>query len=111
MMDENEILAFIENELKTNDVVLFIKGSASSPQCGFSGMVVAIMNKLGVNYQDINVLSNEHLRQQIKQYSQWPTIPQIYIKGEFIGGCDILKEMYQSGELLELLKQKQIVKA
>ncbi len=114
-MNENKILAesdttseFITNEINNNDIVLFIKGTKDFPQCGFSGMVVSIMNKLGVAYKDINVLENEALRQGIKEYSKWPTIPQVYVKGEFIGGCDISKEMYHSGELLKLLEQKQI---
>jgi len=108
-MDENNILEFIENEIKNNDVVLFIKGTASFPQCGFSSTVIAIMDKLEVKYKDINVLANEHLRQGIKEYTDWPTVPQIYIKGEFVGGCDILKEIYQNGELKQLLQDKQII--
>ncbi|WP_455478881.1 Grx4 family monothiol glutaredoxin [Bartonella sp. B10] len=99
---------FIDNEIKTNDVVLFMKGTPSSPQCGFSGQVVQILDYLGLNYKGINILTSNELRQGIKDYSNWPTIPQLYIKGEFIGGCDIIKEMFQSNELQDLLKEKGI---
>ncbi|ATO57432.1 Grx4 family monothiol glutaredoxin [Bartonella sp. 1-1C] len=99
---------FIDNEIKTNEVVLFMKGTPSSPQCGFSGQVVQILNYLGVNYKGVNILTSNELRQGIKDYSNWPTIPQLYIKGEFIGGCDIVKEMFQNNELQELLKEKSI---
>ena len=90
---------FIDNEVKSNDVVLFMKGSPQFPQCGFSGQVVQILDYLGVDYKGINVLSDMEIREGIKQYSNWPTIPQLYIKGEFIGGCDIVREMFQAGEL------------
>ncbi|AQX21418.1 monothiol glutaredoxin [Bartonella sp. CDC_skunk] len=99
---------FIDNEIKTNEVVLFMKGTPSSPQCGFSGQVVQILNYLGVNYKGVNILTSNELRQGIKDYSNWPTIPQLYIKGEFIGGCDIVKEMFQNNELKELLKERSI---
>ncbi|WP_407966155.1 Grx4 family monothiol glutaredoxin [Bartonella sp. C271] len=99
---------FIDNEIKTNEVVLFMKGTPNSPQCGFSGQVVQILDYLGVNYKGINILTSNELRQGIKDYSNWPTIPQLYIKGEFIGGCDIVKEMFQNNELQELLKEKSI---
>ncbi|ENN92404.1 Grx4 family monothiol glutaredoxin [Bartonella bovis] len=99
---------FIDNEIKTNDVVLFMKGTPNAPQCGFSGQVVQILEYLGINYKGINVLTSDELRQGIKDYSNWPTIPQLYIKGEFIGGCDIIKEMFQNDELQELLKEKNI---
>ncbi|KEC56759.1 Grx4 family monothiol glutaredoxin [Bartonella rochalimae] len=99
---------FIDNEIKTNEVVLFMKGTPSSPQCGFSGQVVQILNYLGVNYKGVNILTSNELRQGIKDYSNWPTIPQLYIKGEFIGGCDIVKEMFQNNELQELLKKRSI---
>ncbi|AQX18419.1 MULTISPECIES: Grx4 family monothiol glutaredoxin [unclassified Bartonella] len=99
---------FIDNEIKTNEVVLFMKGTPSSPQCGFSGQVVQILNYLGVNYKGVNILTSNELRQGIKDYSNWPTIPQLYIKGEFIGGCDIVKEMFQNNELQELLKERSI---
>ncbi|KEG16899.1 Grx4 family monothiol glutaredoxin [Bartonella bacilliformis] len=99
---------FIDNEIKTNDVVLFMKGTPSSPQCGFSGQVVQILDYLGLDYKGIDVLASCELRQEIKNYSNWPTIPQLYIKGEFIGGCDIVKEMFQCNELQNLLKEKNI---
>ncbi|MBB5072975.1 monothiol glutaredoxin [Bartonella callosciuri] len=100
---------FIENEIKKNDIVLFMKGIPEAPQCGFSGQVVQILNYLGLNYKGINILTSNELRQGIKDYSNWPTIPQLYIKGEFIGGCDIVKEMFQNNELQELLKEKNIL--
>ncbi|WP_317993364.1 Grx4 family monothiol glutaredoxin [Bartonella gliris] len=99
---------FIDNEIKTNDVILFMKGTPDAPQCGFSGQVVQILDYLGLNYKGINILTSDELRQGIKDYSNWPTIPQLYIKGEFIGGCDIVKEMFQNNELQELLKEKNI---
>ncbi|WP_330167686.1 Grx4 family monothiol glutaredoxin [Bartonella grahamii] len=99
---------FIDNEIKTNDVILFMKGTPDAPQCGFSGQVVQILDYLGLNYKGINILTSNELRQGIKDYSNWPTIPQLYIKGEFIGGCDIVKEMFQNNELQEILKEKNI---
>jgi monothiol glutaredoxin len=96
----------IEREVKGNDVVLFMKGSPDMPMCGFSGQVVQILDYLGVPYKGINVLDSEDIRQGIKDYSNWPTIPQLYIKGEFIGGCDIVREMFQAGELQTVLKGK-----
>ena len=97
---------FIDNEVKRNDVVLFMKGTPQFPQCGFSGQVVQILDYLGVPYKGLNVLENDELRQGIKTYSNWPTIPQLYVKGEFVGGCDIIREMFQAGELQSLLKEK-----
>jgi monothiol glutaredoxin len=97
---------FIENEVKGNDVVLFMKGTPQSPMCGFSGQVVQILDHLGVSYRGLNVLESDELRQGVKSYSNWPTIPQLYVKGEFVGGCDIIREMFQAGELLGLLKEK-----
>lgn len=90
---------FIDNEVKTNDVVVFMKGTPQFPQCGFSGQVVQILDYLGVPYKGINVLADDSLRNGIKEYSNWPTIPQLYIKGEFVGGCDIIREMFQNNEL------------
>jgi len=90
---------FIENEVKGNDVVLFMKGTPQFPMCGFSGQVVQILDHLGVGYKGLNVLESDDLRQGIKSYSEWPTIPQLYVKGEFVGGCDIIREMFQAGEL------------
>jgi monothiol glutaredoxin len=94
-----DINAFIDEKVKNNDVFLFMKGSPDFPQCGFSGTVVQILNYLGVDYSSANVLESAELRDGIKIYSNWPTIPQLYIKGEFIGGADIVKEMFQAGEL------------
>ncbi|MBI1492391.1 MULTISPECIES: Grx4 family monothiol glutaredoxin [Rhodobacterales] len=89
----------IDETVKANDVVLFMKGTKSMPQCGFSSRVAGVLNFMGVDYQDVNVLEDETIRQGIKDYSDWPTIPQLYIKGEFVGGCDIITEMTLSGEL------------
>ena len=97
---------FIDNEVKSNDVVLFMKGTPQFPQCGFSGQVVQILDYIGVPYKGLNVLENEDLRNGIKTYSNWPTIPQLYVKGEFVGGCDIIREMFQAGELQGLMKEK-----
>ena len=99
------ISEYIDAEVKGNDVVLFMKGTPGFPQCGFSGQVVQILDYVGIDYKGINVLDSIELRQGIKEYSNWPTIPQLYVKGEFVGGCDILKEMYQSGELQKLIAQ------
>ena len=99
---------FIDNELKGNDVVLFMKGTPQFPMCGFSGQVVQILDYLGVPYKGLNVLENDDLRGGIKNYSNWPTIPQLYVKGELVGGCDIVTEMFQSGELGQMLSEKGI---
>ena len=96
----------IKNEIKSNDVLLFMKGTPAFPMCGFSATVVQILNNLSVKFNSINVLDNEKMREGIKNYSNWPTIPQLYVKKEFIGGCDIVKEMNDSGELLELFNTK-----
>ena len=98
----------IDNEVKSNDVVLFMKGTADMPMCGFSGRSVQILQHLGVPFKDINVLADEALRNGIKEYTNWPTIPQLYVKGEFIGGADIMMEMFQSGELKQLMAEKGI---
>jgi len=97
---------FIESEVKSNDVVLFMKGTPQFPMCGFSGQVVQILDYLGVPFKGLNVLESDELRQGIKSYSNWPTIPQLYVKGEFVGGCDIVREMFQANELQQVFKDK-----
>ena len=104
----SDIRPWIENQVKNNDVVLFMKGTPAFPQCGFSGQVVQILDYLGVPYKGVNVLENMEIREGVKAYSSWPTIPQLYVKGEFIGGCDIVREMFQAGELQEMLTEKGI---
>ena len=96
----------IRRTVADNDVVLFMKGTAEQPMCGFSNQVVRILDHMGVAYQDINVLADEDLRQGVKAFANWPTIPQLYVKGEFIGGCDIIREMFQTGELKALFDEK-----
>lgn len=98
----------IQATIDKNDVVLFMKGTPNFPQCGFSGQVVQILNYLNVPYESVNCLANDEIRQGIKEFSNWPTIPQLYVKGEFIGGCDIVREMFQSGELAAHLGAKGI---
>ena len=100
---------FIDNEINNNEVCLFMKGTPDAPQCGFSMAVSNILKLLEVKFKGINVLENEQLRLTVKEYSDWPTIPQLYIKKEFIGGCDIVKEMYENGELNKVLEDKKIV--
>ena len=99
----------IENMIKKDDVCLFMKGVPNAPQCGFSMAVANILKILKVNFKGINVLENNELRESIKEYSDWPTIPQLYIKKEFIGGCDIIKEMYENGQLKKILEKKNII--
>jgi monothiol glutaredoxin len=111
MIEMSGINEFIDNEVKGNDVVHFMKGTPGFPQCGFSGQVVQILDHLGVADKGLNVLESTELRDGIKQYSNWPTIPQLYIKGEFVGGCDIIREMFQAGELQTLLSDKGIAGA
>ena len=98
----------IESEISKNDIVLFMKGTPVFPQCGFSAATVGILNHLGVKFSSINVLEDDDIRQGIKEYADWPTIPQLYVKGEFVGGCDIVREMYESGELTDLISSKGI---
>jgi len=98
----------IKANIEANDVVLFMKGTAQMPQCGFSSRVAGVLNYLGVQFKDVNVLADEGIRNGIKSFSNWPTIPQLYVKGEFVGGCDIVTEMTLSGELDELLAAKGI---
>ena len=99
---------FIDTQVKDNDVVHFMKGTPQFPQCGFSGRVAQILDYIGVSYVGVNVLESDELRNGIKTYTNWPTIPQLYVKGEFVGGCDIISEMFQQGELQELMKDKGI---
>ena len=99
---------FIDNELNNNEICLFMKGTPDAPQCGFSMAVSNILKILEVKFKGINVLENDQLRQGIKEYSEWPTIPQLYIKKEFVGGCDIIKEMYENGELKKIFDNKKI---
>ena len=102
MTDAKQI---IEETVKSNDVVLYMKGTKSMPQCGFSSKVAGVLNYMGVDYADVTVLADEAIRQGIKDYSDWPTIPQLYVKGEFVGGCDIITEMTLSGELDQLFDE------
>ena len=101
---DNTVTERIQEELKENEVVLFMKGTPVFPQCGFSAAVVQVLTHLGVKYKGIDVLQDPGLRQGVKEFASWPTIPQLYVKGEFVGGCDIVREMYQTGELAELLQ-------
>ncbi|HEX9953787.1 MAG TPA: Grx4 family monothiol glutaredoxin [Allosphingosinicella sp.] len=101
----------IDDIVRNKDVVLFMKGTALFPQCGFSSRAIAILEHLGVGYETVDVLQDAEIRQGIKAYSDWPTIPQLYVKGEFVGGSDIMMEMYEAGELQQLLDEKQVAKA
>lgn len=96
----------IKDDITSNDVVLFMKGSPVFPQCGFSAAVVQVLTHVGVKFKGIDVLQDPSIRQGIKEFSNWPTIPQLYVKGEFVGGCDIIREMFDTGELQQLLKDK-----
>lgn len=98
----DEIFAQIKDYITSHDVVLFMKGSKDMPMCGFSGKVVHILNLLGIDFIDVDVLENPDLRESIKQFTNWPTIPQLYVKGQFIGGCDIVSQLYSEGELQKL---------
>ncbi len=99
----------IQNFINQNDICLFMKGTPDSPQCGFSMTVSNILKILKVDFKGVNVLENENLRQGIKDFSDWPTIPQLYVKGEFLGGCDIIKEMFEKGELKKLFQEKKLI--
>lgn len=103
---ENVVFERIKKEINSNEVVLFMKGTAAFPMCGFSAASVQILSQLGVTFKDFNVLEDNDIRQGIKDFANWPTIPQLYVKGEFAGGCDIMREMYETGELQELLRDK-----
>lgn len=110
LFDENEeVFERIRQDLANNDVILYMKGTSVFPQCGFSAAVVQILDSLAVSYKDIDVLSDPGLRQGIKDFTNWPTIPQLYIKGEFIGGCDIVREMYATGELQRTLQEQGLI--
>ena len=105
----DEIKNMIQNEIDNNEVCLFMKGTPDAPQCGFSMAVSNMLKILEVNFKGVNVLDDQNLRQGIKDYSDWPTIPQLYVKKEFIGGCDIVKEMFEKGELKKLFEEKKII--
>ena len=102
----NPVFDQIQQDISNNDVVLYMKGTKTLPQCGFSAAVVQILSMTGVEFKDINVLDDMEIREGIKEFTNWPTIPQLYVKGEFIGGCDIVREMYEAGELQQLLADK-----
>ena len=103
---DNPAIAAISKDIAENDVVLFMKGTPVFPQCGFSAAVVECLSELGVKFHGVNILVDPELRQGIKEFSQWPTIPQLYVKGEFVGGCDIVREMFETGELEQLFKDR-----
>ena len=106
-----DVLAKIDEKVKKNKVMLYMKGNPDFPQCGFSARVVQVLSHMGVKFKGIDVLQDPELRQGVKEFSNWPTIPQLYVKGEFVGGCDIVTEMFQSGELKALFDSKQIATA
>ena len=110
-MSEQQVQDWIRKQVADNDVVLFMKGNRQFPQCGFSSQMVQILDYLGVEYQEINVLDDLSVREGIKAFTNWPTIPQLYVKGEFVGGCDIVREMFQENELQELLSEKGVTHA
>ena len=110
-MSDNPVHDYIQNEIDGNEVTLFMKGNPVFPQCGFSAAVVQILSHLNVKFKGVDVLQDMELRQGIKEFSQWPTIPQLYVKGEFVGGCDIIREMFESGELQSYLKEKEVATA
>lgn len=105
-MTDVSVASRIKNDITSNDVVLYMKGNPVFPQCGFSAAVVDVLSDVGVKFKSFDVLQDPSLRQGIKDFSQWPTIPQLYVKGEFVGGCDIIREMYATGELQQLLQSK-----
>ncbi len=108
MNDANPIFTQIRGDIEVNPVTLFMKGTPVFPQCGFSAQVVQVLSLLGVKFKSFDVLTDDDLRQGIKEFSNWPTVPQLYIGGEFVGGCDIVREMYQNGELAQMLNDKGI---
>ena len=110
-MTQQDTVERIKALIEHNDVVLFMKGDATRPMCGFSATVVRILDHIGVEYRDVNVLEDAEIREGVKAFSDWPTIPQLYVKGEFLGGCDIVREMFEQGELKPLLQEKGVVAA
>lgn len=110
-MSDNPAIAQIKEDVTSNDVVLFMKGTPMFPQCGFSASVVQILSQLGVKFKGVNVLESDEIRQGIKDFTQWPTVPQLYVKAEFVGGADIIREMAMNGELEDLLKEKEVAVA
>lgn len=106
---KSEVLKLIDEQVKSHDVMLYMKGTPSKPQCGFSSQTVRILNAVGVDFSSVNVLEYQAIREGIKEYSQWPTIPQLFVKGEFVGGCDIVTKMYADKELQKLLKDKNLI--
>jgi monothiol glutaredoxin len=108
MTDQSQAHDWIRKTIADNDVVLFMKGNKTMPQCGFSAQVAQILGHLGVPYKDVNVLDDMAIREGIKSFTNWPTIPQLYVKGEFVGGCDIVREMFQAGELHAMIHEKGI---
>lgn len=108
---ENIIFDQIRKEISENDIVLYMKGTAVFPQCGFSAAIVQILSQMAVPFKDVNVLDDATIRQGIKDFTNWPTIPQLYVKGEFVGGCDIIREMYDNGELQQLFESKGVQSA
>ena len=109
MMNREDALKLIKDSIETNDVVLFMKGTADFPMCGFSGQTIQILKHFGLKFKDINILDDEVLRNTIKEFSNWPTIPQLYLKGELVGGADITREMALSGELEKMLREKSLI--
>lgn len=107
--DKSEVLKLIESQIKENDIMLYMKGTPSRPQCGFSSQVVRILNAVGADFSSVNILEYQAIREGVKEYSQWPTLPQLFVKGEFIGGCDIVTNMHTSGELETLLKKEKLI--
>ena len=110
-MSENPVFDQIRSDISANDVVLYMKGTPVFPQCGFSAAVVEVLSRSGVKFKGVDVLTDPGIRDGIKQFSSWPTIPPLYVKGEFVGGCDIIREMFASGELTELFQQKGVATA
>ena len=110
-MADSPVIETIKKDINENDIVVFMKGTPMFPQCGFSAAVVQVLTHLGVKFKGVNVLADDGVRQGIKEFSNWPTIPQLYVKGEFIGGCDIVREMAENGELADLFKEKQVATA